>query len=80
MPSASGADGLLDAIAIQQIPKQQSVNEIVVAATFLSAAWITVLLRFWTRTFVVRALSWDDWTMALTVVGMSCIQCLSLTD
>jgi hypothetical protein len=59
----------IDAVAIEQVPRNQIINEIIVAAVFVSVAWATVLLRFWTRIFVVQSLGWDDWTMAMTMVG-----------
>jgi hypothetical protein len=55
-------------VAIQLVSRGPTVKEITVASVFLSIAWITVLLRFWTRVMVVKSLGWDDWCMGLTMV------------
>jgi hypothetical protein len=55
-------------VAIELVSRSQTIKEIVVASVFLSVAWLTVLLRFWTRLVVVKSLGWDDWCMSLTMV------------
>jgi hypothetical protein len=57
-----------NAVAIRMVPKDKANMEITFAIVFLSIAWVTVLLRLWTRAFVVRSLWWDDWCMVMTVV------------
>jgi hypothetical protein len=50
--------------SIAQTAEQQSRVTIV----FLALAWVFVLLRIWTRTYVIANFGWDDATMILASV------------
>jgi hypothetical protein len=55
-------------VAIELVPRSQANSVVVIAIAFLTASWVAVLLRFWTRGKLVRSLGWDDWTMGITIV------------
>lgn len=38
------------------------------AIAFLSASWITLILRAYVRARVLNAVGWDDWTMLATLI------------
>ena len=39
-----------------------------ITVAFLALAWIFILLRIWTRTWVIASFGWDDATMILAGV------------
>jgi hypothetical protein len=39
-----------------------------VAMTFLALAWVFILLRIWTRAYLISNFGWDDSTMLLAGV------------
>lgn len=39
-----------------------------VAIAFLTATWVFVVLRVWTRTYVIANFGWDDGTMVLATI------------
>jgi hypothetical protein len=51
--SPHGDDSIVHAAAQQQ--------KIII--TFLALAWLFVLLRIWTRTYIISSFGWDDATM-----------------
>jgi hypothetical protein len=42
-----------------------------VMVVFLFLSWVTVALRLWTRTGIIRSLGWDDGAMVVTLVRSS---------
>jgi hypothetical protein len=58
--------------SIAQTAEQQSRVTIV----FLALAWVFVLLRIWTRTYVIANFGWDDAAMILASVryASSCVE------
>jgi len=56
------------AVPIEKASRAQGLSIVIPAFVFLALAWLAVLLRFWTRVIVVRAVGWDDWTMGLSAV------------
>lgn len=44
---------------------------LIVCAVMLASAWLTILLRVYTRTFLVYAFGWDDILMVLSLVRPS---------
>ena len=46
-----------------------SVQQERVTIAFLIVSWLFILLRIWTRTFVISSFGWDDSAMILAGVG-----------
>ena len=46
-----------------------SVAMLVVSSVFICITWVTVILRFYTRQFIVKSVGWDDWLILLTTVN-----------
>jgi hypothetical protein len=44
---------------------------IVAVSVFLALTWVSVALRFWTRTKLVKIFGWDDTVLAITLVCMA---------
>lgn len=64
----------IGALPVEKATPAQGLSVEITSFVFLGFAWLVVLLRFWTRLFVVRAVGWDDWIMGLsTVFGRSSI-------
>lgn len=56
-------------VPIERVPIRDSRSILTVCAVFLGIAWITVVLRLWTRTRIVRAFGWDDAWMLVSIVS-----------
>lgn len=41
-----------------------------ITVAFLALAWVFILLRIWTRTYVIANFGWDDATMILAGVRL----------
>ncbi len=63
-----GAPGQPITFAITQMPKLT--GDIISLSILVALAWITTILRFWTRAALVKNLAWDDAFMAFTMVYM----------
>lgn len=44
------------------------VNLLALVICCLSLAWISVLVRFWVKIFMIGRVRWDDWILLLGVV------------
>lgn len=44
------------------------VNLLAVVISCLSLSWISVLVRFWVKVFMIGRVRWDDWILLLAVV------------
>lgn len=51
-----------------------------VCSTFVSLAFVSVLLRIYVRLRLVKAFGWDDWFMVLAMVRRANIQSMNSTD
>jgi hypothetical protein len=58
----------IDVVPIQRIPEWNQTVLVTVAVVFSALAWITVVLRLYTRTFVIRSFGWDDAMIIVTMV------------
>ena len=41
-----------------------------ITIAFLVLAWLFILMRIWTRTYIISNFGWDDSTMILAGVGL----------
>jgi hypothetical protein len=60
-------------VPIERVPRRHSTSILTVCAVFLGIAWITVVLRLWTRAKIVRAVGWDDGWMLVAIVSQTLI-------
>lgn len=53
-----------------------------ITIAFLALAWFFIILRVWTRTWIITSFGWDDATMILAGVSITVVRaktCLELT-
>lgn len=50
-----------------------------ITIAFLALAWLFILLRIWTRTWIIASFGWDDASMILAGVGLSLALCQRTT-
>lgn len=43
--------------------------QVAVAVTFLTLAWVSVAVRMYVRTLMIKNIGWDDWWMLLAAVS-----------
>lgn len=57
-----------------------TVPMIAVSTVFLVICWLTVFLRLYVRSFIVKSVGWDDWVIVLATVRTIMIECRPKTD
>jgi hypothetical protein len=50
---------------------QSTEQQLRITITFMALAWFFILLRIWTRTYVISNFGWDDSIMILAGVSSS---------
>jgi hypothetical protein len=48
--------------------EQSTEEQLKLTIAFMVLAWLFVLLRIWTRTYIISSFGWDDATMMLACV------------
>jgi len=56
----------------KKVPEGYSATQITICTILLVVCWVTVILRFWTRTVIVRVLGMDDYFALASAVCFTC--------